>query len=222
MNRRSALGGLALLPLWGCSPPAPQPRGTKPVGVSQPRSSHDLVELITLDRAFRLDIRYATPNNFTGRILYPQARAFLRKEAAQALLSALTELKAAGYGLLIYDGYRPFRITKLMWDVTPRAKRNYVANPKDGSRHNRGCAVDLTLYDLKTGQPLLMPSGYDDFSARAHHDFMDAPPEASAHRTVLRETMQAHGFYAMSNEWWHYDFKDWKQYPLLDVGFEEL
>ncbi len=187
-----------------------------------PDSGPDLVELITLDPAFKLDIRYATANNFTGRILYPQARALLRKEAAQALLAALTELKAAGYGLLIYDGYRPFRITKLMWDVTPRAKRNYVANPKDGSRHNRGCAVDLTLYDLKSGQPMLMPSGYDEFSARAHHDFMDAPPEAIANRTLLRDTMQAHGFYAMGNEWWHYDFKDWKRYPLLDVDFEDL
>jgi D-alanyl-D-alanine dipeptidase len=216
------LGGLALLPLWGCSPPAPQPRRTAPIEGAAPGTAHDLVELIKLDPAFKLDIRYATPNNFTGRVLYPQVRAFLRKEAAQALLAALIELKAAGYGLLIYDGYRPFRITQLMWDVTPRAKRNYVANPKDGSRHNRGCAVDLTLYELKTGQPLLMPSGYDEFSPRAHHDFMGAPPEAIANRTLLRETMQAHGFYAMSNEWWHYDFMDWKQYPLLDVGFEDL
>ena len=222
LNRRTALGGLALLPVWGCSQPAPPPDTPAIEADMAAGETHGLVDLVTLDPAFKLDIRYATANNFTGRILYPQARAFLRREAAQALLGALGELKAAGFGLLIFDGYRPFRITRLMWDVTPRSKRNYVANPKDGSRHNRGCAVDLSLYVLATGKPVTMPSDFDDFSARAHHDFMQAPAEAIANRTLLRDTMQAHGFYAMGNEWWHYDFKDWKQFPLLDVGFGDL
>ena len=109
-----------------------------------------------------------------------------------------------------------------MWDVTPRKNRNYVANPKQGSRHNRGCAVDLTLHDLKTGKPVAMPSAYDEFSPRAHLDFTDASAQALRNRTTLVDLMQAHGFFAMSNEWWHFDYQDWKMYPILDIPFEGL
>jgi D-alanyl-D-alanine dipeptidase len=146
----------------------------------------------------------------------------LRKEAADALVMAHRAAAKDGFGLTIFDGYRPFRISQLMWDVTPRKHRNYVANPKQGSRHNRGCAVDLTLHDLKTGLSVEMPSAYDEFTKRAHLDFTDAPAAALHHRTYLVDVMQAHGFYAMANEWWHFDFRDWKQFPLLDVPFEVL
>jgi zinc D-Ala-D-Ala dipeptidase len=225
LSRRAALCGLMLLPINGC---AREKRGQEasetPQGVAPQRQKLDsgLVELVTLDPDIRLDIRYATPQNFTGKILYKQARAFLQPVAAQALLRAHLRLKNAGFGLTIFDAYRPLAITKYMWRITPPDKRNYVANPKKGSRHNRGCAVDLTLYDLKTGKQVEMPSPYDDFSARAHQGFMDASATAIANRERLLNAMQAEGFYAMSNEWWHFDYKDWADYPIMDVAFDRL
>lgn len=222
IDRRSLLTGTACLMVSGCKTPRDE-TVTSTLQKARPLANrHGLVELRTLDPTIRLDIRYATANNFTGQILYPQARAFLQEAAALAVRTAHRALAQHGLGLTIFDGYRPRRITQLMWDVTPRSKRNYVANPKDGSRHNRGCAVDLTMHRLSDGTQVVMPSDYDEFTARAHHDFMTAPADARANRALLRDTMQAHGFFAMANEWWHYDFKDWRGYPLLDIGFEAL
>lgn len=184
--------------------------------------STDLVELVKLDPALRLDIRYATPNNFLGFPVYPEARAFLRREAADALVEVQQELEKEGLGLLILDAYRPHSVTQLMWDRTPVSKRAYVADPVQGSRHNRGAAVDLTIIDLKTGRPLAMPSHYDDFSEKAHHDYQGGTHEARAHRAKLKDVMERHGFEALSNEWWHYDFHDWKRFPISDQTFDEL
>jgi D-alanyl-D-alanine dipeptidase len=182
----------------------------------------DLVELITLDPTIKLDIRYATTNNFLSTPLYTQARAFLQRPAAEALVRAHRELKPLGYGLIIHDGYRPWYVTKIFWDATADDKKIFVANPKDGSRHNRGCAVDLSLYDLKTGLEVDMPSGYDEMSERAYPDYAGGTNEQRARRALLRQAMEKQGFTVYSTEWWHFDYKDWKQYPILNVKFEDL
>ena len=127
-----------------------------------------------------------------------------------------------GYGLTVFDAYRPWRVTKQLWDATPPSQRNYVANPKQGSRHNRGCAVDLSLHNLETAMLVEMPSAFDDFSERAHRNFMGASAQAIANRARLARYMEVEGFIGMSNEWWHFDYKDWRKYPVLDLPFENL
>ncbi len=182
----------------------------------------DLVELVRLDFTIKLDIRYATSNNFLGTPVYTQARAFLQRPAAEALLRVHRELKAQGYGLIIHDGYRPWYVTKIFWDATPDDKKIFVADPASGSRHNRGCAVDLSLYDLKTGEEVKMPSGYDEMTDRAFADYPGGTADQRARRAVLRGAMEKQGFKVYPQEWWHFDYKDWQQYPILNVKFEDL
>jgi D-alanyl-D-alanine dipeptidase len=182
----------------------------------------DLVELIKLDPTIKLDIRYATTNNFLGTPVYTQARAFLQRPAAEALVRANRELKPHGYGLIIHDGYRPWYVTKIFWDATPNDKKIFVADPATGSNHNRGCAVDLSLYDLKTGKEVKMPSGYDEMSHRAYADYPGGTAAERARRDLLRRVMEKQGFTVYPEEWWHFDYKDWKQYPILNVKFEDL
>jgi len=182
----------------------------------------DLVELVTLDPTIKLDVRYATTNNFLGTPVYTQGRAFLQRPAAEALVRANHELMALGYGLIIHDGYRPWYVTRIFWDATPDDKKIFVANPQEGSKHNRGCAVDLSLYDLKTGAEVEMPSGYDEMSERAYADYPGGTDEERARRAVLRQAMEKQGFKVIPTEWWHFDYEDWKQYPILNVKFEDL
>jgi D-alanyl-D-alanine dipeptidase len=182
----------------------------------------DLVEVVKLDPTIKLDIRYATNNNFLSTPMYSQARAFLERPAAEALARANQSLREKGYGLLVHDAYRPWYVTKMFWDATPNDKKIFVANPRDGSRHNRGCAVDLTLYDLKTGAVVKMPSGYDEMSERAYADYAGGTLEERQRRAILRQAMEKEGFTVYPQEWWHFDYKDWKQYPILNVRFEEL
>src|ERR1700760_494700 len=182
----------------------------------------DLVELVKLDPTIKLDIRYAGTNNFLGTPLYTQARAFLQKPAAEALVRAHRELRAHGYGLIIHDGYRPWYVTEIFWKATPDDKKIFVADPKQGSRHNRGCAVDLSLYDLRTGKEVEMPSGYDEMTARAYADYSGGTPDERARRALLRRAMERQGFVVNPTEWWHFDYKDWKQYPILNTKFEDL
>ena len=189
---------------------------------SGPKLRPDLVEIVRLDPSIRLDIRYSTKNNFLGRRVYKQARAFLQRPAAEALARASAALKSRGYGLVVFDGYRPWSVTKIFWDSTPEHLREFVADPAKGSRHNRGCAVDLTMYDLKTGRPVRMPSEYDEFTERAHVNYECATPEARRLRDTLRAAMEAEGFAVYEPEWWHYDYKDWREYPILNLSFEEL
>jgi zinc D-Ala-D-Ala dipeptidase len=223
LTRRDVLGGLALLGIAGCKT-AETPKVAVPVddAVKPVYNPKALVELIKMDRTIKLDLRYATTNNFTGRVLYPTARAFMAKAAAEALLKAHRAALDEGYGFSIYDAYRPWTITKALWDATPADQKDYVANPKRGSRHNRGCAVDLTLYDLKTGALVEMPSEFDDFSKRAHRDYMETTPRAIENRARLERLMTAQGFIGMSNEWWHFDFAGWQDYPVLDVPFDKI
>ena len=182
----------------------------------------DLVELIKLDKTIKLDIRYARSDNFVGRPVYSEARAFLQRPAAEALLNVHKKLKKQGLGLAIFDGYRPWTVTKLFWEVTPDDKRKFVANPKNGSRHNRGCAVDLSIYDLKTGKLVSMPSDFDDFSDKAHPEYKGGTAEETRNRNLLRRMMEAAGFTVNANEWWHYDYKDWREYGIYDIAFSEI
>jgi len=182
----------------------------------------ELVELVKLDPTIKLDIRYATTNNFLSTKMYSQARAFLQRPAAEALVRAGKALHAKGYGLLVHDAYRPWYVTKMFWDATPDDKKIFVANPAEGSRHNRGCAVDLTLYDLKTGAPVKMPSGYDEMSSRAYADYPGGTAEERERRAILRRAMEKEGFTVYPQEWWHFDYKDWKKYPVMNVRFEDL
>ena len=182
----------------------------------------DLVELIKLDPTLKLDVRYAGSNNFLGTPLYTQARAFLQRPAADAVVRANRELKARGYGLIIHDGYRPWYVTEIFWKATPDDKKIFVANPAEGSRHNRGCAVDLSLYDLQTGKEVQMPSGYDEMTDHSFADYPGGTPEQRSRRALLRHVMEEQGFLANPKEWWHFDYKDWKQYPIGNVPFEDL
>jgi D-alanyl-D-alanine dipeptidase len=167
-----------------------------------------------------LDIRYATPNNFMKRPLYPVAKAYLRAPAARALADVDRELAARGLGIKVFDAYRPYRVTVAMWE--PIKNPDFVADPAKGSRHNRGAAVDLTLIDRATGTELPMPTGYDDFTERAAHAFTDLPADALTNRALLREVMERHGFEALPSEWWHYDFRGWRGFELMDVPLEAL
>jgi D-alanyl-D-alanine dipeptidase len=181
----------------------------------------DLVELTKLSRSIKLDIRYATANNFVGRPVYTEARAFLQRPAAEALVRVHKQLKKQGLGLAIFDGYRPWTVTKLFWEVVPEDKRKFVADPAKGSKHNRGCAVDLSMYYLKTGELVEMPSGFDEFTERASPDYKGGTEKERANRDLLRRLMEAEGFAVNPNEWWHFDYKDWEKYAIYDISFAE-
>ncbi len=182
----------------------------------------DLVEPARLDSTIHLDVRYATTNNFLGSVFYSSVRAFLQRPAAEALVRAARALKPLGYGLLIHDAYRPWYVTKVFWDVTPPASRWLVADPAQGSKHNRGAAVDITLYDLATGRPVEMPSTYDEATPRALADFPGGTSRQRWHRALLRRALEAEGFTVNPSEWWHFDYRDWQRYPILNKTFEDL
>ncbi|MHC1478751.1 M15 family metallopeptidase [Frateuria aurantia] len=200
----------------------PEALAARPPDEARPVRAPELVELAPLDPAFKLDIRYAGTRNFLGTPLYSQPRAFLQRPAAMALRRVLQSLKAQGYGLVIFDGYRPWYITRLFWDATPPGLHRYVADPAEGSRHNRGCAVDLSLYELATGRPVTMPSGYDEMTERAHADYPGGRESERRYRSLLRRAMEAEGFVAFPWEWWHFDYRDWADYGLANIRFEDI
>ena len=160
--------------------------------------------------------------NFLSTPIYREAHARLQRPAAEALVRVNRTLKGLGYGLLIHDAYRPWFVTKIFWDATPNPQKIFVADPKAGSRHNRGCAVDLSLYDLKTGQEVAMPSGYDEMTERAYAHYAGGTEEERARRDLLRRAMVRQGFEVNPTEWWHFDYKDWREYPILNIRFEDL
>jgi zinc D-Ala-D-Ala dipeptidase len=182
----------------------------------------DLVELIKLDPSFKLDIRYATSDNLVGRPVYTEARAFLQRPAAEALVIVNSELKPLGYGLMIFDGYRPWSVTKTFWDVTPDEDKKFVADPKEGSRHNRGCAVDLSLYELATGKEVEMTGVYDEMSERSYPNYEGGTDEQRQARDLLRTKMEANGFTVYEFEWWHFDFRDWHTYRIQNIPFSDI
>ena len=187
-----------------------------------PFRTPDLVDLVILDTTFHLDIRYAKSDNFLSTPVYSQARAFLQRPAAEALVRVLHKLGPLGYGLLIHDAYRPWYVTKIFWDATPAEGKMFVADPKKGSRHNRGCAVDLTLYDLATNKSIEMPGLYDEMSPRSFPNFPGGTSLQRWHRDLLRRAMESEGFTVNEDEWWHFDYRGWKSYAILNVPFEKL
>ena len=194
------------------SPPA-EPPSKRPT---------DLVAITSIDSTIKLDIRYATSNNFMGFPLYKRPGAYLQRPAAEALGRVAKALRAKGYGLLVHDAYRPWFVTKMFWDATPAGSRMFVADPATGSRHNRGCAVDLTLYDLSTGRPVEMTGRYDEMSMRSYADYIGGTSRQRWLRDLLRTAMEREGFQVLHEEWWHFDFKDWNDYPIGNIPFSKL
>jgi D-alanyl-D-alanine dipeptidase len=192
-----------------------------PDGLAGTRAA-DLVELVSLEATIKLDIRYAGSNNFLGTPMYSQARAFLQRPAAEAVARAHRALAKEGYGLLIHDAYRPWYVTWMFWEATPDSQHVFVADPATGSRHNRGAAVDLTLYDLRSGKPARMPSAYDEMSDRAYPNYAGGTATERARRDLLRRYMEAEGFTVYDAEWWHFDYQAWRDYPVLNLPFEKL
>lgn len=182
-------------------------------------AANELVNLASITGVV-LDIRYATPNNFTGEKIYNLPRAYARKPVAEALKKIQADLKPQGLGLKIFDGYRPYSATVKFYEVY--RDTTYVASPYKGSRHNRGCALDLTLIDLKTGQELQMPTEWDSFKKEAWPSTPVADPKIRTNRKLLIDAMEKHGFKVNSSEWWHFDFIGWQKFAVLDIDFEEL
>lgn len=178
-----------------------------------------LVELKTVNKNIPLDIRYATTNNFTHRAVYEEARCFLQHPAAEALNAVQQDLQKQCLSLKMYDCYRPLSVQKKFWALVPDDR--YVADPAKGSRHNRGMAVDLTVVD-RNGREIAMPTPYDDFTERAHRDFMNLPAEQLRNRALLEKAMAAHGFEPFPTEWWHFNYKGWEKYPVLDLDFSRI
>jgi D-alanyl-D-alanine dipeptidase len=183
---------------------------------------NDLVELVRLDPSIKLEVRYATTNNFLGTRFYDQPRAFLQRPAAEAVVRAHRALRASGYGLLIHDAYRPWYVTKMFWDAVPLDTRWLVADPAQGSRHNRGAAVDLTLYELATGLPVEMPSTYDESTGRAYAEYPGGTSRQRWYRALLRRAMVAEGFRVNLTEWWHFDHSSWRSYAITNVPFDRI
>lgn len=184
----------------------------------------DLVEVVKINSHIKLDIKYATTDNFTHKVVYPSARCYLRKEAAEKIDAVQKELERQGLGLKIFDGYRPASVQKIFWDIFPDER--YVSNPANKSRYNqhcRGVAVDLTLVDLKTGNELDMPSDFDDLSPKAHRNY-DAMKSQAAKKNckLLEDIMVKYGFKPINSEWWHFNLVGWEKYKILDISFDEL
>ncbi len=179
------------------------------------QASDSLVLLKDIDSTIITDVKYATKENFTGKILYPTDKVYLRKIVAEALAQVNQYLKKNyALRLKVFDGYRPLSVQKKMWEIYPDER--YVADPAKGSRHNRGAAVDLTLVDA-TEKEIDMGTPYDDFTEKAHIDYKKLPRNVLDYRKILRTAVERFGFTAMSTEWWHFDFKGWDKFPILDV-----
>ena len=182
----------------------------------------DLVDITNYSDTIRLDIRYASDRNFLGVPVYSSARAFMQRPAAEALSRVSSRLEQQGYGLLVHDAYRPWYVTKIFWDATPEESKRFVANPANGSRHNRGSAIDLTLYDLESGNSIEMVGLYDEMSPRSYPHYPGGTSLQRWHRELLREAMEAEGFRVYEYEWWHFDFDGWEHYRILTDTFEAL
>lgn len=182
-------------------------------------SDQKLIDISVLSPAIKLDIKYATTDNFVKKAVYGRAKAYLREEVAQKLARVQEVLEKQGLGLKVWDAYRPVSVQRLLWDIVPDER--YVAHPDKGSNHNRGAAVDLTIID-GAGNELFMPTGFDDFTERAHYTCMDLEADQIKNRSFLCDLMQAHGFEPLPTEWWHFNDADAANYSVLDVPFENL
>lgn len=222
MRIRYPLAAILALALFCHQGPAPlragqdgPPPGPPALSPASFPGDHELIELRSVIPEVIEDVRYATTNNFTHQVVYPSARVYLRRRAAVRLARAARFLwNHHRLRLKVFDGYRPLSVQKRFWEILPDDR--YVANPANGSRHNRGAAVDLTLADA-AGQELDMGTGFDDFSERAGHGFRQLPEPVLANRRLLRSVMQAFGFEPLASEWWHYDLTGWKEFPIMDI-----
>jgi D-alanyl-D-alanine dipeptidase len=183
------------------------------------QSDADLVDLATIDPSILVELKYAAKDNFVGQKLYNIERCILQRCAAERLSRVQARLRQQGLGLKVWDAYRPLSVQWKMWRLVPDPE--YVADPRKGSRHNRGAAVDVTLVDLH-GNELEMPTGFDDFSETAKSNFTGCSPEAIKNRTILHEAMKAEGFQPLSSEWWHFDDPNWKRFKVLDIPLENI
>lgn len=181
----------------------------------------DLVDITAFDSTISLDIRYATINNFLGTPVYERPVAMLQQPAAEALARANEALRPLRYTLMVYDAYRPWYVTKIFWDATPDSLRWLVANPAQGSKHNRGAAVDVTLYDLEARRPVEMTSTYDEATTRARADYPGGSSIQRFHRALLRRVLEHEGFTVNPLEWWHFDYKDWREYPISNRRIDQ-
>ncbi len=197
----------------------PRSTSTKKIVQSSVLDEARLIDIRSVNDKIALDIRYATTNNFMKTKVYPVARCVLRGAAAKVLSQVQDDLEKQGLGLKVYDCYRPLSVQKKMWEVFPNS--DYVANPKYGSRHNRGAAVDLTLVD-RNDKELEMPTGYDDFTERAHRDYRGGSPESLKNRKLLEDAMKKYGFIPMRTEWWHFDAPGWDKFSILDIPFDAI
>ncbi len=179
-----------------------------------------MTDLESVIDGIALDIRYATTNNFTHEVIYTAPKAYTRKPVAEALKKVKDSLAKHDIGLKIYDAYRPYAATLKFFEVYPDT--NFVANPRYGSRHNRGCAVDITLIELATGKEIPMPSEFDDFSERAHPDYQELSDTVLANRAFLFGVMSHFGFSHYPTEWWHFDYSGWETFKLMDLSFDQL
>jgi zinc D-Ala-D-Ala dipeptidase len=182
--------------------------------------SMKMVDMEQFIPGIKTDLRYATKNNFTKQVIYTQPKAFARKPVTVALKAVQDSLAKLGLGLLVFDAYRPYAATVRLFEIYPHP--GFVADPSKGSRHNRGCAVDISLVELETGRELQMPTEFDDFSERAHSEYMNLPAEAIKNRKFLFGIMDHFGFDYLATEWWHFDFRGWEKFPLMDISFELL
>jgi zinc D-Ala-D-Ala dipeptidase len=184
--------------------------------------NHNLVEITSIDPTILLDIRYASKNNRYKKAFYPVAKAFLIKESALALCRVQKRLNHLGYGLVVWDAYRPLSVSIQIWDKTPFEERGFVAPPWLGSAHNKGIAVDVTLYDLKTKRILAMPTDFDDFSPQAHIFYSKGDQKSRILRDSLIDCMKKEGFVPYEKEWWHFEYLPFKHLGLLDIPFSRL
>ena len=189
-----------------------------PLDPGAPR--HDFVDLSTLP--FGLDIRYAREDNFMGRPFYPAEQAFLQQPAAEALFRVHRRLESSGFGILVFDGYRPWSVTKLFYEEATDAQREFLAHPERGSIHNRGCAVDCSLFRIKDGREVRMPSEFDEMNETAWAEYAGGTAEERKYRDLLISTMHAEGFRVIKREWWHFNHSSAPMYPVYDWTFEAL
>jgi D-alanyl-D-alanine dipeptidase len=181
-----------------------------------------LVEISEIVPDVRLDLRYGTTNNITGRILYPEPRAFLLADVARALVKVQADLESDDLGLVIWDAYRPRSVSQALWEVTPEEQKRYVADPTIGSDHNKGAAVDSSLYNLRSGEPVDMPTDFDDFSESAWPNFEEPDEKRRTNRDLLIARMATHGLLVYEHEWWHFRWHESDKYPVLDTPIEAL
>ena len=196
-------------------------KNSKPPSLDSLDSHKKLIDLKKLDEEFKLDIRYASTNNFMRSKFYVNERAFFNMSAADRLIEAKNELKELGYGIIIYDAYRPWFVTKMFWEGTPENLKHFVANPENGSSHNKGCAIDIGLYDIETGESIDMISGYDEFTERAYPNYMGGSKKQRDIRDMLIKVMEKNDFTVYEYEWWHFNYNKCDS-GIMNYSFSEL